>query len=148
MWTLIKVLFVCVIWGMLLNHFLTSNIHVWYGVYYQMNVRKLMLEDTLLEYDYGGPNTRHDPKKGRPGTGKNPWFFFSLSLWPAFFRINLSLSSFEHMKGNVSVIFCFVFLFLFFFKRVLDRSCCEHDLNMMHEIHSYGDYFVFWKMFS
>ncbi|KAJ8626164.1 hypothetical protein MRB53_019471 [Persea americana] len=40
--------------------------------FHKMNVRKLMLEDTLLEYDYGGPNTRHDPKRGKPGIGKNP----------------------------------------------------------------------------
>ncbi|KAH7853346.1 hypothetical protein Vadar_001421 [Vaccinium darrowii] len=34
----------------------------------QMNLRKLLV--TLLDYDYTGPNPKHDPRRGKPG--KNP----------------------------------------------------------------------------
>ncbi|KAH7685854.1 hypothetical protein IHE45_04G066600 [Dioscorea alata] len=36
------------------------------------HARKLMVEISL-DYDYGGANNKHDPKKGKPGNGgKNP----------------------------------------------------------------------------
>ncbi|XP_077212450.1 uncharacterized protein LOC143847489 [Tasmannia lanceolata] len=38
--------------------------------FHKMNTRKLMVEVTL-DYDYGGPNPRHD-KRGKPPGGKNP----------------------------------------------------------------------------
>ncbi|PSS32985.1 hypothetical protein CEY00_Acc03281 [Actinidia chinensis var. chinensis] len=38
-----------------------------------MNSRKLLVVDTVLDYDYTGPNPKHDPRKGKPGNGgKNP----------------------------------------------------------------------------
>ncbi|XP_052197907.1 uncharacterized protein LOC127804874 [Diospyros lotus] len=38
----------------------------------QMNARKLLVHD-VLDYDYTGPNPKHDPKKGRSGGGgRNP----------------------------------------------------------------------------
>ncbi|KAK1285410.1 hypothetical protein QJS10_CPB20g01853 [Acorus calamus] len=33
----------------------------------KMNVRRLGVN--TQDYDYGGPNPRHDPHKGRPGIG-------------------------------------------------------------------------------
>ncbi|ERN06606.1 hypothetical protein AMTR_s00058p00157110 [Amborella trichopoda] len=37
----------------------------------QVEMRKLLLE-TTMEYDYGGANPKHEPKKGKPGGGKIP----------------------------------------------------------------------------
>ncbi|XP_073115038.1 uncharacterized protein [Elaeis guineensis] len=38
----------------------------------EMHARKALGEITL-DYDYGGPNPKHDPRKGKPGNGgKNP----------------------------------------------------------------------------
>lgn len=38
----------------------------------QMNLRKLLVIDTVLDYDYTGANPKHD-RKGKPGSGgKNP----------------------------------------------------------------------------
>ncbi|CAD5170343.1 unnamed protein product [Musa acuminata subsp. malaccensis] len=37
----------------------------------RMNSRKALLE-TTLDYDYGGANPKHDPKKGKPGIGGKP----------------------------------------------------------------------------
>ncbi|URE00837.1 hypothetical protein MUK42_00032 [Musa troglodytarum] len=37
----------------------------------KMNSRKALLE-TTLDYDYGGANSKHDPKKGKPGIGGKP----------------------------------------------------------------------------
>ncbi|WOL02212.1 hypothetical protein Cni_G10931 [Canna indica] len=34
----------------------------------QMKSRKLLV-DIILDYDLGGPNTRHDPRRGKPGFG-------------------------------------------------------------------------------
>ncbi|XP_059629004.1 uncharacterized protein LOC132271589 [Cornus florida] len=38
----------------------------------QMNSRKLL--NSMLDYDYAGANSKHDPKKGKPGggNGKSP----------------------------------------------------------------------------
>ena len=37
-----------------------------------MNSRKLLVVDTVLDYDYTGPNPKHDPRKGKPvNVGKN-----------------------------------------------------------------------------
>ncbi|KMZ66363.1 hypothetical protein ZOSMA_29G00110 [Zostera marina] len=30
-----------------------------------VNMRKLLREINTLDYDYGGPNSRHDPRNGR-----------------------------------------------------------------------------------
>ncbi|CAK9146543.1 unnamed protein product [Ilex paraguariensis] len=40
----------------------------------QLNSRKLpVLEALLLDYDDAGANSKHDPRKGKPGVGgKNP----------------------------------------------------------------------------
>ncbi|XP_047328902.1 uncharacterized protein LOC124932325 [Impatiens glandulifera] len=39
----------------------------------QVNSRKLLVHHTILDYDYAGPNPKHDPRKGKPGIGgKNP----------------------------------------------------------------------------
>ncbi|CAL5344167.1 unnamed protein product [Camellia sinensis] len=39
-----------------------------------MNPRKLLVVDTVLDYDYTGPNPKHYPRKGKPGSSgsKNP----------------------------------------------------------------------------
>ncbi|PSS04469.1 hypothetical protein CEY00_Acc20325 [Actinidia chinensis var. chinensis] len=38
-----------------------------------MNSRKLLVVNKVLDYDYTGPNPKHDPRKGKPGNGgKNP----------------------------------------------------------------------------
>ncbi|KAE9464746.1 hypothetical protein C3L33_03370, partial [Rhododendron williamsianum] len=38
----------------------------------RMNLRKLLVFDTVLDYDYTGANPKHD-RKGKPGSGgKNP----------------------------------------------------------------------------
>ncbi|GAB4826182.1 hypothetical protein Ancab_009047 [Ancistrocladus abbreviatus] len=39
----------------------------------QINSRKLLDADTLqLDYDYAGPNPKHDPRKGKGGGNRNP----------------------------------------------------------------------------
>ncbi|GMP24917.1 hypothetical protein CsSME_00002016 [Camellia sinensis var. sinensis] len=39
----------------------------------KMNSRKLLVVDAVLDYDYTGPNPKHDQRKGKPGNGgKNP----------------------------------------------------------------------------
>ncbi|PIN27107.1 hypothetical protein CDL12_00132 [Handroanthus impetiginosus] len=35
------------------------------------NSRKLMGLDSMLDYDYAGPNPKHDPRGRRGGGGKN-----------------------------------------------------------------------------
>lgn len=37
-----------------------------------MKSRKLLEVDAMLDYDYPGPNPKHDPRKGRGGGAKNP----------------------------------------------------------------------------
>ncbi|KAJ8492447.1 hypothetical protein OPV22_014168 [Ensete ventricosum] len=43
------------------------------GTYPALQVTKVTtrkaLIDVTLDYDYGGPNPRHDPRKGKPGRG-------------------------------------------------------------------------------
>ncbi|XAR52191.1 hypothetical protein NMG60_11020127 [Bertholletia excelsa] len=36
----------------------------------QVNSRRLLVFDAVLDYDYAGANPRHDPRKGR--SGRNP----------------------------------------------------------------------------
>ncbi|CAL9116292.1 unnamed protein product [Musa textilis] len=35
----------------------------------KVRTRKAALIEFALDYDYGGPNPRHDPRKGKPGRG-------------------------------------------------------------------------------
>lgn len=31
--------------------------------------------DMIMDYEYGGPNSKHDPRRARPGmAGRNNWF--------------------------------------------------------------------------
>ncbi|KAA8533583.1 hypothetical protein F0562_030983 [Nyssa sinensis] len=67
---------------LLLHIFLSSGIaegfsdsmnHI-YSVHkdgFPMNSRKLLVLDRMLDYDYAGPNPKHDPspRKGKPGGG-------------------------------------------------------------------------------
>lgn len=38
----------------------------------QVNSRKLLALDAVLDYDYAGPNPKHDPRGKKGGGGKNP----------------------------------------------------------------------------
>ncbi|KAL5726872.1 hypothetical protein ACHQM5_000120 [Ranunculus cassubicifolius] len=38
------------------------------GITAEMKTRKLKAIDIVLDYDYGGANSRHDPRKGRGGS--------------------------------------------------------------------------------
>nr|DAD39110.1 TPA_asm: hypothetical protein HUJ06_013433 [Nelumbo nucifera] len=40
------------------------------GIVHQVKTRKLMTADTVQDYDYPGPNPKHDPRnKGKPPVG-------------------------------------------------------------------------------
>nr|GMC66924.1 hypothetical protein Saspl_019698 [Ipomoea batatas] len=36
------------------------------------NGRKMVELEAVLDYDYAGPNTKHDPRGRKGGNGKNP----------------------------------------------------------------------------
>ncbi|XAR71613.1 hypothetical protein NMG60_11017973 [Bertholletia excelsa] len=50
----------------------TNPLYLIHKVATKMNSRKLMTVSTVLDYDYTGPNTKHDPRKGKGGGGRNP----------------------------------------------------------------------------
>ncbi|CAK9151587.1 unnamed protein product [Ilex paraguariensis] len=35
----------------------------------RLNSRKLLVHESVLDYDDAGANTKHDPRKGKPGGG-------------------------------------------------------------------------------
>lgn len=46
------------------DHFLIFHEHLMTVVLQMVNYRRLLGEASLLDYDYTGPNPKHDPRKG------------------------------------------------------------------------------------
>ncbi|XP_047321232.1 uncharacterized protein LOC124925308 [Impatiens glandulifera] len=54
----------------------SGNMNNFHTMMNKVNSRKLMVHDTIMDYDDAGPNSKHDPpRKGKPANGggaKNP----------------------------------------------------------------------------